>query len=273
MKIEVVGVVMFDILGYTFVQHALLAGVLVSIAVGVVGSLVVVNKMTFLAGGIAHSSYGGIGLALFFGLPILVGTTSFALLCAGIIAFLTIKKRDRIDALIGVIWAAGMAMGIIFVDLTHGYNVDLMSYLFGSILAVSSEDLWFIFAVVLFIVLSVIIFYKEILAVSYDSEYATLRGINVKVFYTLMLVLAALTVVSAISVVGLILVIALLTIPTFIAESYCHKLSYIMILSVVLSLFFTLCGLFISYYYDLSSGASIIAVGVVALLISKLFKR
>lgn len=264
---------MLDILQFTFIQNALISGILVSIAVGIVGSLIVVNKMTFLAGGIAHSSYGGIGLAIFLGLPILLGTTAFALLCAGLIAFLTIKKRERIDALIGVIWAAGMAIGIIFVDMTPGYNVDLMSYLFGSILAVSNTDIWFIFFVDLFILGSVVLFYKELLAVSYDSEFASLRGINVKFFYTLMLVLSALSVVSAISVVGLILVIALLTIPTFISESYFNKLSYIMISSVLLAIVFTVIGLILSYYYDLSSGASIIIVAVLTLLISKAIKR
>lgn len=264
---------MLDILQFTFIQNALLSGILVSIAVGIVGSLVVVNKMTFLAGGIAHSSYGGIGLAIFLGLPILLGTTAFALLCAGLIAFLTIKKRERIDALIGVIWAGGMAIGIILVDMTPGYNVDLMSYLFGSILAVSNSDIWFIFFVDLFILGSVILFYKELLAVSYDSEFASLRGINVKFFYTLMLVLSALSVVAAISVVGLILVIALLTIPTFISESYFNKLSYIMISSVFLAIVFTVIGLILSYYYDLSSGASIIIVAVLTLLISKAIKR
>lgn len=264
---------MLDILQFTFIQNALLSGILVSIAVGIVGSLVVVNKMTFLAGGIAHSSYGGIGLAIFLGLPILLGTTAFALLCAGLIAFLTIKKRERIDALIGVIWAGGMAIGIILVDMTPGYNMDLMSYLFGSILAVSNSDIWFIFFVDLFILGSVILFYKELLAVSYDSEFASLRGINVKFFYTLMLVLSALSVVAAISVVGLILVIALLTIPTFISESYFNKLSYIMISSVFLAIVFTVIGLILSYYYDLSSGASIIIVAVLTLLISKAIKR
>ncbi len=264
---------MLDILQFTFIQNALISGILVSIAVGIVGSLIVVNKMTFLAGGIAHSSYGGIGLAIFLGLPILLGTTAFALLCAGLIAFLTIKKRERIDALIGVIWAAGMAIGIILVDMTPGYNVDLMSYLFGSILAVSNTDIWFIFVVDLFILGSVVLFYKELLAVSYDSEFASLRGINVRFFYTLMLVLSALSVVSAISVVGLILVIALLTIPIFISESYFNKLSYIMISSVLLAIVFTVIGLILSYYYDLSSGASIIIVAVLTLLISKAIKR
>lgn len=262
---------MFDMLQFTFIQNALLSGILIAIAVGIVGSLIVVNKMTFLAGGIAHSSYGGIGIAIFFGLPILLGTTVFALLCAGVIAFLTLRKRERLDALIGVIWAGGMAIGIILVDMTPGYNVDLMSYLFGSILAVSSTDIWFIFIVDILIIGIVILFYKELLAVSYDPEFAMLRGISVKIFYTLMLLLSALTIVAAIRVVGLILVIALLTIPTFIAEHFVNRLSSMMILSSALAVVFTICGLIFSYFYDVSSGASIIMVSILALVLVKGF--
>ncbi|AXX91591.1 metal ion ABC transporter, membrane protein [Malaciobacter molluscorum LMG 25693] len=260
-------------LSYDFVQNALIAGILISIAAGIIGSLVVVNRITFLAGGIAHSSYGGIGLAIFLGLPILLGATFFAVISAIFIAFITQNNKARIDSIIGMMWALGMAIGIVFVDLTPGYNVDLMSYLFGSIIAVSNEDITFMAILDIFIIFSVLIFYKQILAVSYDSEFAKLRGISVKFFYTLILILAALCVVAAIRVVGLILVIALLTIPTYIAELFASRLSSMMIISVVFAVFFTICGLIISYFYDISSGASIIIVGVLTLLIIKLIKR
>ena len=126
---------MLEILQYDFIQNALISGVLISIAAGIIGSLVVVNKITFLTGGIAHSSYGGIGLAIYLGIPVLLGATVFAVITAIIIAIITLKNRTRIDAIIGMMWASGMAIGIIFVDLTPGYNVDLMSYLFGSVAA------------------------------------------------------------------------------------------------------------------------------------------
>ena len=264
---------MLEALQYDFIQNALIAGVLVSIAAGIIGSLVVVNKITFLAGGIAHSSYGGIGLAIFLGLPVLFGATIFAVLTAVLIASITLKNRNRIDAIIGIMWAFGMAVGIIFVDLTPGYNVDLMSYLFGSIIAVSSEDITYLTILDLFIVGLVVVFYKQILSVSYDSEFASLRGINVKFFYTLILILAALSVVAAIKVVGLILVIALLTIPTYLAEMFASKLSSMMVLSSLLATFFTIMGLIISYLYDISSGASIIIVGVFTLLLAKLLGK
>jgi zinc transport system permease protein len=266
---------MLEILQYDFIQNALISGVLISIAAGIIGSLVVVNKITFLTGGIAHSSYGGIGLAIYLGIPVLFGATVFAVITAIIIAIITLKNRTRIDAIIGMMWASGMAIGIIFVDLTPGYNVDLMSYLFGSIIAVSSEDIYYMTVLDIFIIGIVVYFYKEILAVSYDSEFATLRGINVKFFYTLILILAALCVVAAIKAVGLILVIALLTIPTYLAESFASRLSSMMILSSILATIFTILGLVVSYSYDISSGASIIMVSVVVLAIVKVirFKR
>lgn len=264
---------MLEVLQYDFIQNALIAGILISIAAGIIGSLVVVNKITFLTGGIAHSSYGGIGLAIYLGIPVLFGATIFAVITAIIIAIITIKNRNRIDSIIGMMWASGMAIGIVFVDLTPGYNVDLMSYLFGSIIAVSKDDILYMSFLDLFIISVIVFFYKEILAVSYDSEFASLRGINVKFFYTLILVLAGLCVVAAIKAVGLILVIALLTIPTYLAESFASRLSSMMIISSILATIFTILGLVVSYMYDISSGASIIIVAVVILAIVKIFKR
>jgi len=161
----------------------------------------------------------------------------------------------------------GMAIGILF--------VDLMSYLFGSILAVSREDLIFMSILVVVILLFIHRYYKEILAVSYDSEYASLRGINAKLFFTLILIFSALTVVVAIKVVGLILVIALMTIPTYIAEQeqISTSLYGMMIKSALLSTFFTIIGLIISYQFDITSGASIILVSATFLLIFLGIKR
>lgn len=264
---------MLEFFQYEFIQNAIIAGVLISISAGIIGSLVVVNRITFLAGGIAHSSYGGIGLAIYFGLPILFGATVFAIITAIIIALITLNNRSRIDSIIGIMWAFGMALGIIFVDLTPGYNVDLMSYLFGSIIAVSKVDILYMLGLDIFVIFVVWFFYKEILAVSYDTLFAKLRGINVKFFYTLILILASLCVVAAIKVVGLILVIALISIPTYIAELFCNRLSTMMFLSSIFATVFVLSGLVISYLYDISSGASIIIVSIIFLLLAKLGKR
>ncbi len=264
---------MIEALSFGFVQHALIAGVLVSIIAGIIGSLVVVNRMVFLAGGIAHTSYGGIGLAVYFGLPIFLGASVFAVLAALLVAFLTLKNRERIDTFIGLIWAVGMAIGVVFVDLTPGYNVDLMGYLFGSILAVSTTDLYFMATLLGIIILIVILKYREVLAVSYDSEYAALRGINVPLIYTTILILSALAVVVAIKVVGLILVIALLTIPVYMGERLSNSLAGMMIISGLLATLFSVGGLIISYMYNITSGASIILVSAAFFGLFLLFGR
>ena len=264
---------MLEALSYEFVQNALIAGLLVSLASGIIGSLIVVNRMVFLAGGIAHTAYGGIGMAVYFGLPIFLGASLFAVMASLIIAFITLNHRNRMDTFIGLMWAVGMALGVVLIDLTPGYNVDLMSYLFGSILAVSREDLYYMGGLLGVIIFIITFWYRDILAVSYDSEYATLRGINVKFFYTLILMLSALTVVVAIKVVGLILVIALLTIPVYIAEKISNTLYMMMILSGIFSSIFTLCGLGFSYTFDIASGASIILISALSLFIFLLFSR
>jgi zinc transport system permease protein len=267
---------MLEILNYEFIQNAILAGLLVSLAAGIIGSLIVVNRMVFLAGGIAHTSYGGIGMAVYFGFPIFLGASVFAVIAALLMAYITLNNKDRIDTFIGLIWAVGMAIGIILIDLKDGYSTDLMSYLFGSILAVSQNDIYYMGTLLVTIIAIVSFWYKEILAVSYDSVYASLMGVNVKFFYSLILVMSALTVVISIKVVGLILVIALLTIPIYIAEKLSNSLASMMIISGILSSIFTLAGLFISYNYDLTSGASIILVSALSLglfqLKQKLFK-
>ncbi|WP_072682405.1 metal ABC transporter permease [Arcobacter sp. LA11] len=249
---------MLELLSYSFIQNALLAGVIVSIITAIIGTLVVVNKMVFLSGGIAHSAYGGIGLTIYFGLPMLLSTSLFCVAVTILIALASYKNRENLDIMIGLTWSVGMSFGIILADLTPGYQTDLMSYLFGSLLAVSIEDVYYMASLLVIIFLIVTIFYRDILAVSYDREYASLRGIKTKFFYTLILVLSSLAIVISIKVVGLILVIALLTIPIYISSFFCKNLLSMMIVSAVLSIIFTIIGLVVSYQFDISSGPSII---------------
>lgn len=251
---------MIEILHMDFVQNAIMAAFLVSVVCGIIGSLIVINKMSFIAGGIAHGAYGGIGIAFFFSLEPLLGAGVFSLLLAVIIASITLKDINKIDSTIGAIWAFGMAIGIIFIDLTPGYNADLMSYLFGSILSVSNYDLIFIGIVNVVCIILICIFYRQFCAISFDREFAKLRGVNVNAFYYLLVCMMALCIVATIRVVGLILIIALLTIPPFIAQSFSKKLGQLMIFSSLLSIVFCIVGLFFSFEYNLTSGASIILV-------------
>ncbi len=211
---------MWEALHFEFMRNALLAGILVSITCGIIGSLVVVNRIVFISGGVAHAAYGGIGLAFYMGLPPLLGAALFSLAASMIMGVASLKNRQRADTVIGVMWAVGMALGIILIDFTPGYNVDLMSYLFGSILSVPQTDIWFMLSLDIVIFIVVLVFYKEFLAMSYDEEFCFVVGIPVKTLYFVLLGMISLSVVMIIRVVGLILVIALLSIPPYIAEKY-----------------------------------------------------
>lgn len=264
---------MWDILQYDFMTNAILAGLLASVACGIMGSLVVVNRIVFLSGGIAHAAYGGIGLAFYAGFSPTLGAALFSLLSAAIMAFLTIEGTHRSDTVIGVLWALGMAIGVLLIDLSPGYHVDLMSYLFGSILAVPAGDIQIMLPMDIGIVLVVGIFYKEFIAISYDKEFAFVVGVPVRALTLCLLMMTALSIVMVIRVVGLILVIALLTIPPSIAEKVTRSLARMMLLSSLLAMGFTLTGLALSYALDLTSGATIILVSGAAFFLFQGIQR
>jgi zinc transport system permease protein len=259
---------LLEALQFEFMRNAVLAGIMASAICGVIGTLVVVNRIVFLAGGIAHAAYGGIGLAFFLGLPYIVGIFGFSIVVSMIMAAITLKEKNRADTFIGVLWAVGMALGVILLDIKEGYNVDLMSYLFGSILAVPSSELYVMAGLSSFIIITVGFYYHDFLVMSYDQEFAQLRGVAVKPLYFLMIGMIAISVVMVIKVVGLILIIALLTIPPFIAEKYTQSLLQMMLLSAVLSIMFSLIGLWISYKLNLTSGATIIMVAAAVFFLS-----
>ena len=257
-----------EALQFEFMRNALIAGLLTSVICGLMGTMVVVNRIVFISGGIAHAAYGGIGLAFFFGWPYLAGTLGFSLGAGMIMAVVSLKAKHRSDTIIGVVWAVGMAFGIILLDLTPGYNVDLMSYLFGSILTVPEQDLWIMLGISIVITTLILVFYKHWLALSYDEEFARIRGVPVNLLYFTLIGMLTITIVMVIQVVGLILVIALLTIPPFIMEKYAKSLVQMMVGSCFLGMAFTMIGLWLSYRFDLTSGASIILVAGLVFILS-----
>ncbi len=258
---------MFEALSLGFMQNAVAAAVLASVACGIIGALVVVNRVVFLSGGVAHAAYGGVGLAFFLGWPVLPTVLGFTLATSSLMAAATLRRGERADTVIGVTWAAGMALGIILLDLTPGYNVELMSFLFGSILTVPRSELWLMAGLDLAVAGLVALLYRHFLALSFDPEFARTRGLPVTALHFLLLAMIAVSVVMIIRVVGLILVIALLTIPPYLAERKAGSLAGMMLLSMALSLAFCLAGLALSFHFDLSSGASIIAVASVVFFI------
>ncbi|MCI0399790.1 MAG: metal ABC transporter permease [Gammaproteobacteria bacterium] len=255
---------------HTFLQYALLAGLLASIGCGIVGTYVVVTRLGYLAGGIAHTVLGGMGVAYFLDTAPMGGALIAALVAALIIGWVKLRWQQHEDTLIGALWAIGMAVGIIFISRTPGYNIDLMSYLFGNILLVSRQQLWLMAGVDLVIALTVVAFYRQFLAASFDEEFARLRGMHIEFYYLLLLCMLALTVVLLIQVVGLILVIALLTLPAAIAVQYVGSLGRIMILAIALGALFTCAGLGLSYEPDLPAGAMIILVAGISYLLATL---
>ena len=264
---------MIEALQFDFMRNALAAGLLASVICGIMGTLVVVNRIVFLSGGIAHAAYGGIGLAFYFNWPYLPGAIGFSLFAAMVMAAISHSVKHRADTIIGVIWALGMAFGVILIDLTPGYNVDLMSYLFGSILTVPRSDLLIMAIVGVIMTTLVVYYYQDLLAMSYDEEFARIRGVPVKKLYFGLIGMLAVTIVLVIQVVGLILVIALLTIPPFIVEKYANSLVQMMVASSLLGAVFTVNGLWFSYHYNLTSGASIIMVSGIVFLISLVVEK
>ena len=256
-----------------FMRNALFAGLLAGVACGIIGTLVVANRIVFISGGIAHAAYGGIGLAVFFRIPPLTGAVGFALATSMIMSAVTLRNKQRADTVVGVLWALGMALGIIMIDLTPGYNVDLMSYLFGSILAVPRADILMIALVDVGVLIIVGSLYNSFLAMSFDEEFAMAMGVRVGVLYYILLGMIALTVITLIRIVGLVLVIALLTIPPFIAEKFCRSLKTMMVTSVFLNALFSLIGLWLSYKFNLTSGATIIMVAAAFFFASVAYER
>jgi len=183
---------------FELLLHPILASFLLSIAIGVIGTLMLINRSHYIAASIAHGSYGGIGLAIYFGFSILYSTTIFALVLALLLAFITYHHKERADTLIGVIWAVGMSLGIIMTDLTPGYHADLMSFLFGDILMVPDVDIRFMLGVDLLLLLMIVLLYHRFLALFYDREFAELLGLRIKTIHTVLLLMMALTVVMSI---------------------------------------------------------------------------
>jgi len=203
------------------------------------------------------------------GWPVLPCTVGFTVAASGLMAAAAPGEAEGSDAAIGVLWALGMAFGVILLDLTPGYRTDVMSFLFGSILAVSAADLWLMLGVDAALLALALFFYKDFLAISFDREFAAIRGVRVRALRFLLLAMIAAAVVVVIRVVGLVLVIALLSIPTSLARRRSGSLGGIMWRAGVFSAVFCVLGLFAAYALNITSGAAIIAVAGLAWLIAR----
>ena len=258
---------------YTFLQNAIIACLLASIGCGVIGSYVVVKQISFLTGGIAHSVLAGMGMAYYYNSSPIMGAIIAALVSSVLIGWINLRWKEPEDILIAAFWSAGMAIGILFLSRTPGYNVDLMSYLFGNILFITSNDLLLMLLLDLVVLTVVLVYYKHFLVSVFDEEFARLRGINTEFFYILLLCLISITIVILIQLVGLILVIALLTLPAAIANQYVTSLHKMFLFSAVICAIISVTGVAISYGPDLPTGSVIVLTACGSYFASVIFKQ
>lgn len=258
---------------YTFLQNAIIACVLASIGCGVIGSYVVVKKISFLTGGIAHSVLAGMGMAYFYHASPVTGAIIAALVSSVLIGWINLRWKEHEDVLIAAFWSAGMAIGILFLSRTPGYNVDLMSYLFGNILLITGNDLLLMLILDIVVLSVVMVCYKHFLVSVFDEEFARLHGINTEFFYILLLCLISITIVILIQLVGLILVIALLTLPAAIANQYVTSLYKMFFLSAVICAVISISGIAISYEPDLPTGSVIVLLACTSYFVSVFIRR
>jgi zinc transport system permease protein len=263
----------FDALSYEFMRNALLAGLLAAVLCGIIGPFVVVKRLAFISDGISHAAFGGMGVCFFLGIDPLLGAVPVALLVALVLGLVSSETIRSMDALIGVLWAAGMAVGIVFVYKTPGYAPNLMTYLFGNILLASRQDLAVTLGLAACVLLTFALFFKGIVAVAFDEVFARVQGVPVRFLFCLLLSMIALSVIILIQVVGIILVVALLTIPPVISLMLWKDLWTVLAGSVLVGIGITLGGLLLSFYYDLPSGPAIIILGAVLLVGVYGFKR
>lgn len=262
-----------------FLKFAFLTGMLASVAFGIIGTYVVVRRITSIAGAISHCVLGGIGIGLYcqqvlgtHWLNPTSGAIIVALLAAIILTYVSMHTGQREDTVIGAMWGIGMAVGLLFIAKTPGYN-DPMSYLFGNILLLTEADLYLVIVLDIVIVFFVLLFYNHFLVLCFDEEYGRLRGIKTSALYLLLLLMTSLTIVLLIRVVGIVMVIALLTLPSAIAGSFVRSIGQMMILSIILCMFFIGSGLALSYSLDLPSGPVIIVIAGILYLLALLWIR
>ncbi|WP_430815769.1 metal ABC transporter permease [Carboxylicivirga sp. RSCT41] len=265
---------LYELLSFSFFRNALFASILTSVLAGIVGSYIVARRTVFISGGITHASFGGMGIAYFLGFPPFIGAAVFAVLSAVGIEWSSNKAGLREDSSIAILWSLGMAIGILFVFLTPGYTPNLMGFLFGDILTVQVTDLILLSAIAITCLILVKLFYPLILSVAFDSEFATVSKMPVQTIRYISSVIVAISIVLSIKVMGIILVLSLFTIPAAAANLFAKDLKKMMYISVLFSLIGSISGLFIAYFLDLPSGATIIFTLTfiyMALRIAKLF--
>lgn len=247
---------------YQFMQNAVWSCLMVSIVCAFIGVMTVERKMVMLSGGIAHTSYGGVGLGYLCGFEPLLGAMGFSVLAALAIGFVKHRSREKSDVIIAMFWSFGMGLGILFTSMMKGYPPEMTSYLFGNILAVSHSDILMMVVLTCIVVLSVVLFFDDWKTFLFDEEFAGIAGFRTGLMDYILLVLVALTCVVLIRAAGIILVIALLCVPSACSALLSRSLQGRIIISMCFGMVFCFLGLWISFAFNIPSGATIVIVAV-----------
>lgn len=261
---------MLEMLHYTFMQRALISAVLIGTVCAVMGVYIVLRGMSFIGSGIAHASFGGVALAFLLGWNLILTAFLFCLATAWGIGYVSRKGEVKEDTAIGIFFSFSMALGILLVGLLKGYSVDLFGYLFGSILAVTRQDLWATAGLSALVLGVVGFFFKELLFITFDPEMAEVEGLPVEKLYYLLLSLMAITIVISIKVVGVVLVEALLIAPAAAAYQLTNDFRRMMVLAVAVGIACAVGGLFLSYGLRTASGPTIVVLATLAFFLATL---
>ncbi|MBR5812147.1 MAG: metal ABC transporter permease [Alistipes sp.] len=255
-----------DILRYDYLANALLAAILAGITCGIVGTYIVSRRMVFLCGGITHASFGGLGIAFYLGLNPILGASIFAVLSALGIEWASDKGRMREDSAIGIIWSIGMAVGALFMSITPGYTSgDLASYMFGSIITVTQQDITLLAAVTALCLVGAIFFSRPIMYIAFDRSFSASQGIATRLISYVMSMVVAITIVLAIRIMGIVLLLSLFTIPVVAANSFTKSYTAISFWASVIGVLGAVVGLIVSYNWEVPPGVSIIFTLTIAL--------
>lgn len=264
---------MTDIFSYTFFQNALFGVVIISIASAIIGTYIITRRMVFIAGGITHACFGGLGLGYFLGISPILMASVFAIGSSVGVEWLSVKQRVREDSAIAVIWALGMAIGTLFIFLSPGYVPELNSFLFGNILTITHSDLLLFIVYTVVLLIFFVLFYKLILSCAFDRDFARTSRMPVRFINYSMTVLVSLCIVLTIRLIGVMLLMSLLTLPQMIAEIYCNRFKTMMILSVVVSIMCSIGGLLFAYIINVPASATIVILLVVVYAVARLLKN
>ena len=259
-----------DIFQYSYLANALIAAILCGIVCGIVGTYIVARRMVFLCGGITHASFGGLGIALYLGINPIGGALIFAILSSLGIEWASDKGKIREDSAIGIIWSIGMAIGALFMSLAPGYTSgDLASYMFGSIITVTTTDLYLLCGITAICITGCAIWWRQIMYLAFDKQFAASQGIDTRAISYLMSIIIAATIVMAIRIMGIVLLLSLFTIPVVAANSFTKSYSKITFWATIIAILGSVTGLIASYYMEIPSGTSIIFILTLALITLK----